>query len=490
MTLAEARIHRLRMRGRRKELAQARGPFLSGLDHLPWPETSEVIHLRVLRLKGRGAELPRMLAEAVDRMRRDAPSGWMESASDAEAVRFEDSLDRRACLLRDLLLDRASQRWFWSTHPALSRGSLAWAVHAVLLEVPQDLPDVVGRATAGHPGLQERLWEMLLPAQVEELLIRVAEVTGWSPAIWAALALLKEDSALVPPSVSPFREVLSALVEHWPRLARHLGKTTGGSLLADYCRTRSARGHSAQAATHQQDRLRTSTSILDDHPLGATDAGATGAVRASVSPTLLGEASSSIPIGTSLPTHLPPRQQTDPIHGQEPSEPGLLAPPPGEDDAPRATIPASRQAHCGFLTGIAGWFYLLNLLGPGRAEGCWGDLVALGTALGLEPDEGLRDSFTAGSDMDWEMLVGEPGPEDLEDLLAMGRRRYGRILEDAATFSLNARVLVTLCHLDVHFPAEAAKLAVRRVGLDVNPGWIPWLGRTVTFHYGTSEAPS
>jgi hypothetical protein len=27
-------------------------------------------------------------------------------------------------------------------------------------------------------------------------------------------------------------------------------------------------------------------------------------------------------------------------------------------------------------------------------------------------------------------------------------------------------------------------LAVRRAGLDLDPGWVPWFGRVVGFHYG------
>jgi len=30
---------------------------------------------------------------------------------------------------------------------------------------------------------------------------------------------------------------------------------------------------------------------------------------------------------------------------------------------------------------------------------------------------------------------------------------------------------------------ERVDIDIRRVGLDIDPGWVPWLGRTVTFHY-------
>jgi hypothetical protein len=52
-------------------------------------------------------------------------------------------------------------------------------------------------------------------------------------------------------------------------------------------------------------------------------------------------------------------------------------------------------------------------------------------------------------------------------------RRYGR-------------VWLTRTDLDVTFPLAAADLRIRRIGLDIDPGWLPWFGeygRVVRFHY-------
>jgi hypothetical protein len=37
--------------------------------------------------------------------------------------------------------------------------------------------------------------------------------------------------------------------------------------------------------------------------------------------------------------------------------------------------------------------------------------------------------------------------------------------------------------LDVTLPLELADIRGRRVGLDLDPGWLPWFGRVVRFHY-------
>lgn len=46
-----------------------------------------------------------------------------------------------------------------------------------------------------------------------------------------------------------------------------------------------------------------------------------------------------------------------------------------------------------------------------------------------------------------------------------------------------AAVALTATHADVYFRLGAADMRVRRAGLDIDPGWLPWLGNVVSFHY-------
>ena len=46
-----------------------------------------------------------------------------------------------------------------------------------------------------------------------------------------------------------------------------------------------------------------------------------------------------------------------------------------------------------------------------------------------------------------------------------------------------ARVHVSRTHIDVDFRLSQADVRIRRVALDVDPGWVPWLGRVVQFSY-------
>ncbi len=51
------------------------------------------------------------------------------------------------------------------------------------------------------------------------------------------------------------------------------------------------------------------------------------------------------------------------------------------------------------------------------------------------------------------------------------------IVSRAGVFSVNRT------DVDVSLPLDEADIRVRRVGLDLDPGWLPWFGRVVRFHY-------
>jgi hypothetical protein len=47
----------------------------------------------------------------------------------------------------------------------------------------------------------------------------------------------------------------------------------------------------------------------------------------------------------------------------------------------------------------------------------------------------------------------------------------------------SAHVRWTGAHVDVQFDPNSVDVRLRRAGLDVDPGWTPWFGRVVRFHY-------
>ena len=73
-------------------------------------------------------------------------------------------------------------------------------------------------------------------------------------------------------------------------------------------------------------------------------------------------------------------------------------------------------------------------------------------------------------------------------LVAMRRwcRRYARVgLRDLVCRP--GRVSATSTHVDAVFDHRQADIRVRKAGLDLDPGWIPWFGRVVSFHYQYGE---
>ncbi|GAB4191788.1 MAG: hypothetical protein OHK0022_05690 [Roseiflexaceae bacterium] len=44
-------------------------------------------------------------------------------------------------------------------------------------------------------------------------------------------------------------------------------------------------------------------------------------------------------------------------------------------------------------------------------------------------------------------------------------------------------VRATPAHIELFFAHEQADIRIRRAGLDIDPGWVAWLGRVVVFHY-------
>lgn len=50
-----------------------------------------------------------------------------------------------------------------------------------------------------------------------------------------------------------------------------------------------------------------------------------------------------------------------------------------------------------------------------------------------------------------------------------------------------AYVAITKMHMDITIPLQQLDIRVRLAGLDIDPGWVPWLGRVIQFHYIEDE---
>jgi hypothetical protein len=99
-----------------------------------------------------------------------------------------------------------------------------------------------------------------------------------------------------------------------------------------------------------------------------------------------------------------------------------------------------------------------------EAEAALARLLAAAPARVAEAPGALRRLY-AGRDP----FAGDPG----QDLLCRLVLRPGRLRWDAASAELL-------------WPHAAADAALRRAGWDLDPGWLPWIGRRIAFRYGES----
>ena len=83
----------------------------------------------------------------------------------------------------------------------------------------------------------------------------------------------------------------------------------------------------------------------------------------------------------------------------------------------------------------------------------------------------------------------QPALPTVAAALALWQRALGRLLRRHAGLGLallvvrDAGVSVTPTHIDVVLPLDRADMTVRRAALDRDPGWLPWFGWIVSFHY-------
>lgn len=134
-------------------------------------------------------------------------------------------------------------------------------------------------------------------------------------------------------------------------------------------------------------------------------------------------------------------------------------------------------------------------------------MLGIGKRAGLDPRDPLhmelatiaaRAAVVEGTGRtptpDWpdpvRVLLAQRPPSSVpglpEDVWVMAIRRWCRRHARMGLVSVvrrHGKFLASRTHLDVFFDLSQIDLRIRRSGLDIDPGWISWLGRVVGFHY-------
>jgi len=406
------------------------------------------------------------------------------AAAAAEAVWFPDAWQPVVELAVRVLRGPAPVAWFWSAAVPGWTPGLA----------PRETARLVVRRLEEHGGppatlaLARRLWR-------EERLLEFAE---WlSPAELAAWAW--------PPAGGDETGGADRVENLWPLLWQALpGRAL--NLLRDWVRTRrpapAVRGWvlagvlaELRAAPAEPEALRHAAAVFSAQLETATPTGPPPAPAAPPAPTS-------------------PRQSGPWCWTAERSDTSVVPElRPCETTTP--TTPTTRP------TAAGGLLFTLNLL----RQLAWPEWLPAGTRrqaaeltvnwlhvqaqrLALPVDDALLAWLA-----DWGELPPFPELATPPDLLreSLSPARAARVLQWPLRISLTlavqrrcwrrarlgwrplvrrpARLSWTATHVDVFFTHRQADVRVRRAGLDLDPGWLPWLGRVVSFHY-VEELPA
>jgi hypothetical protein len=164
--------------------------------------------------------------------------------------------------------------------------------------------------------------------------------------------------------------------------------------------------------------------------------------------------------------------------------------PDATSSGPPDSEPGLRPDRCfGAATAGAGLYFLLNALRylktPDDRFGPWflaHLLRRMAHHAGIAPDDPILLWTRVTLDRD--------DPEEIDERLlrvwAVKIRRWcwrnGRIAA-REVICRPGRVTLTATDLDVSLALDAVDIRIRRIGLDLDPGWVPWFGRVVRFHY-------
>jgi hypothetical protein len=202
-----------------------------------------------------------------------------------------------------------------------------------------------------------------------------------------------------------------------------------------------------------------------------------------------------------LPSEAPPAR-----HRETP------APAKNVSDTPPA-VPAFREMHASRAAGLLFLLALLTRLGFGEWSAALSQAQAQSVAFGVlrkalrrlrvadeDPAHAMLAAWpiealpcgpidTPGSWRDPRIALQVPDAPDSDVLAALWLTACRRSLRRAARIGLASLVLRpgklawSLTHIDVYLDMRDLDLRVRRNALDIDPGWLSWLARVVSFHY-------
>jgi hypothetical protein len=352
--------------------------------------------------------------------------------------------------------------WHWRTLGLPRTGTAGEAVAALLSEHPLEAGSAV--AALAEQGLLAAVWRTMPEPVAARMLSSLAFAMGFSVPAWpdaaevqplrnppaSVTALLEQARATwaqtlrtVPPRSEAVRAAAVLALLRWsPRVLRSGDERIWQALLTSI--THAARPDSPQDVGNPE---------APQHP----------------------SVDKAIVTKTAEPDRVAVAGRPDPAVDREPataSAPNALVLEHGE-------IVSTAWGGVLFLVNALRRLHIEALLDRAGADAPtgWRLLHDLGVAFGMPDDDPLAEFFTA-QDLDTSVAP---------DLLAILLGDIEAVYQPDGPWPLPlvqpARLRATETHLDLDLHAADIDPALRLSGLDLDPGWVPWLGRVVTFHY-------
>ncbi len=489
------------------------------LEQVQWPTLGpdEYLFIRQLSLTVRDAELESSLSALVAQLAGEATNGQQPNVETASVIRFPSYTRLLAALTEDLHYQRAKSRWFWRDWQHLLKLPTTEAITELWAGEPLHLAELCARLSTN--GSLAAIWKPFTPAQFQRIGLALAHSTG------VAADVIKNSGSLKPTASKPPLTPPRRLLQRWEKV---LTTTDAGNQSAHPATQLAAlltllewrpdvllsevAGEAVRVVGEQLTRKLAPAFVI---PVPASHANteqpkspAKKAAIASTKPA--NNASRRIPVSEPRPDLAVPTDGA--VDGGRSLSPPNALPeiPPAEHTNEETSAgagslevdpwarPDGHEFSTQFSTKIGGLFYLLNFLDQQESlalikrsggfevlSGGWGWLYQLGVTVGLEADPPLARFIASQLELESpDALAYLPGLPNEDAFLTLFQQRYQRLQPWASRLLTRpARVTATASHLDLYFHLHSVDLDIRLAGLDINPGWLPWLGRVVHFHF-------
>lgn len=463
------------------------------------------IDLGAIRIGDPPSRIARSMETYLRTLRRNAVPIADPRAAAADVVIARDPIEPLVVALAHAAAGRRLSAWYWPhVHEQLTArrspaeiAMIVWTLLAHRSDAAACIPAVVGAVldrdravemlAAIDPILGERLFRVLEVTPIAGTLAAVAGNTiepRWRSAVLAAIEMWSGDTRAV-------WLVTAAVRAANPRIsAARLAAVLRGVTAVPVHDTGRGRPPHAPSLSQPSPRPTEKTSIPTPEQLDEPSRSSAAVVETlsrNLPPTLApSDVVPPVPAPAASPSA--PTQRSAPPSEPTPDE---LPPSPEPDRNPptRWTLIERPQ-----LTGHGGLYFLLRPLARLKLEAfvaAHPELEAvdfgirlldrIADALGIPPDDPIRVAL--------DLPKLESPPEQFDELIEAWHAAVSAWVEHHAKLDLatvvgrDAAVLCSRTHLDVIFDMQATDVRIRKAALDIDPGFVRWLGRVVQFHY-------